>query len=85
LASGDLRGLLVANCLSLPQAATWPLFLFPQLHCPFPAWRAGILQEQVEAVQKAYRPWFTEFEVQGEDRWALVTAVRRRDGDGAAG
>ena len=41
---------------------------------------AGILAEQTPAVMDAYRPWFQDFEVEGEDRWALVTAVRRSDG-----
>lgn len=39
---------------------------------------AGILQEQVPAVLEAYAPWFEGFEVAAEDRWALVTAVRRQ-------
>lgn len=40
---------------------------------------SGILQEQVEAVVAAYSPWFRDFRVEGEDRWALVTAVRKAD------
>lgn len=43
--------------------------------CPCPL--AGILQEQTPAVLEAYSPWFEGFEVQGEDRWALVTARRK--------
>lgn len=38
---------------------------------------SGILQEQAPAVVEAYSPWFEGFQVAGEDRWALVTAVRR--------
>ncbi|KAL4853519.1 Ribosomal protein L11 methyltransferase [Chlorella vulgaris] len=40
---------------------------------------SGILQEQTAAVMEAYSPWFHSFQVEGEQRWALVTAVRRTD------
>ncbi|KAI3424280.1 hypothetical protein D9Q98_009835 [Chlorella vulgaris] len=40
---------------------------------------SGILQEQTAAVMEAYSPWFQSFQVEGEERWALVTAVRRTD------
>ncbi|KAI7836968.1 hypothetical protein COHA_009152 [Chlorella ohadii] len=39
---------------------------------------SGILQEQTPAVLEAYGPYFEGFEVQTEDRWALVTAVRKQ-------
>ncbi|PRW20360.1 ribosomal L11 methyltransferase isoform B [Chlorella sorokiniana] len=39
---------------------------------------SGILQEQTPAVLEAYGPFFEGFEVQTEDRWALVTAVRKQ-------
>lgn len=39
---------------------------------------AGILAEQAPAVVEAYSPWFQGFRVEGEERWALVTAVRKQ-------
>lgn len=39
---------------------------------------SGVLEEQADAVVEAYSPWFEGFEVEAEDRWALVTAVRKR-------
>ncbi|PSC74509.1 ribosomal L11 methyltransferase isoform B [Micractinium conductrix] len=40
---------------------------------------SGVLQDQTPAVIQAYSPWFEAFQVATEDRWAVVTAVRRRD------
>jgi hypothetical protein len=59
---------------SLQTLTTLPISPCPSRLLPHPA---GILQEQVPAVQAAYAPWFDGFEVAAEDRWALVTAVRR--------
>ena len=47
--------------------------------CPPFAAAAGVLQDQTPAVIQAYSPWFEAFQVATEDRWAVVTAVRRRD------
>lgn len=41
---------------------------------------SGVLEEQTPAVIEAYAPWFQDFEVATEERWALVTAVRRQAG-----
>ena len=54
--------------------------LLPNESVAAPAPAAGVLAEQAPAVIDAYRPWFQDFQVEGEDRWALVTAVRRSDG-----
>ena len=38
---------------------------------------SGVLEEQAPAVMAAYAPWFDSFQVATEERWALLTAVRR--------
>ena len=40
---------------------------------------SGILSAQVQQVLGAYRPYFADFKVVAEDKWALLTAVRRGD------
>ena len=37
---------------------------------------SGILVEQWAAVKDVYEPFFAEFEVASEGKWALVTGVR---------
>jgi ribosomal protein L11 methyltransferase len=39
---------------------------------------SGILETQAPEVIEAYSPWFDNFQVQTEESWALVTAVKRR-------
>jgi ribosomal protein L11 methyltransferase len=38
---------------------------------------SGILEEQAAQVAAAYSPYFEGFRVVTEERWALLTAVRR--------
>lgn len=40
---------------------------------------SGILETQAPEVIQAYSPWFENFEVSGEEAWALVTASRRQE------
>lgn len=40
---------------------------------------SGVLAEQAEDVAAAYRPWFSELEIQGRDEWRRITG-KRRDG-----
>lgn len=71
--SSALRPVLPVQCPAMPAACA-----FTPPACPC-ACAAGILQEQTAAVMEAYSPWFQSFQVEGEERWALVTAVRRTD------
>lgn len=40
---------------------------------------SGILVEQWPAVKDIYEPFFADFEVASEGKWALVTGTRIRD------
>lgn len=73
-ALGCLAGPGGAACSAVPPPTPLPT-LWPTHPPP-----AGILAEQVPAVVAAYSPWFDSFQTEGEDRWALVTAVRNGSG-----
>lgn len=42
---------------------------------------SGILVEQWPAVREVYEPFFTDFEVASEGKWALVSSTRRGNSD----